>query len=79
MAAGSPRRHPTRHAAQLHHVPPTQPGHVLQRLAICSACPHANPSLKSGCDLLGVNCSPCYRRRKGTVCPDDPPRWRPVG
>ena len=72
------RRKPRRHAAQLHHAPPKQPDYVLQRLAICLTCPHADPSLRSGCDLLGVNCSPCYRRRATTVCPDVPPRWGPV-
>lgn len=60
------------------------------RMAACRACPHAIGPDAQGCrlwtgrisDSFAERADQCrfrsYRRTPGAVCPDAPPRWRPV-
>ena len=45
-----------------------------KRLAICKKCSNWNGS---ACKLH-PRCTMCYLARAGAVCPDTPPKWKPV-
>jgi len=59
------------------HAPPKPEPWMVEREAICQACPHRELKIKCGCALF-PGAPPCYRRRPLAVCPDHPPRWGPA-